>query len=125
MIDSFVLYPVLFLIAIVLPIRAWNSKYKRLANVLALSIVLTIIGSVIYAGDEWTITGFACDGACYEKMSAFGFPLIVFHPDGANSVSWFFNGTAFFINFLLIACVVYTVVVLVSRYRSSRLRVVL
>jgi len=95
-------------------LKHYSSTVRYVIGILIFSALLTLVASFIPVGKEWTITGNACYGWCYEEMTTMGLPLIVFHPDGLNSVSWFFSGWAFLANFLLFICMVHTVISLIN-----------
>lgn len=120
-----ILFTPIVLILIVLDL-VWYRKRKRapvqyIPVLLLVGYVVTAVTSFIPSGTEETITGFACDGACYEMMTKGGFPLTVYHPNGANSVSWFFDELAFVLNYLIYTSGLFAIVFL-SRFviRSNR-----
>ncbi|HBK33822.1 TPA: hypothetical protein DDZ06_02290 [Candidatus Uhrbacteria bacterium] len=94
-------------------LKTHSSTVYHVVFVLVCGFLFTLFASFVPVGTEWALTGF-CDDGCFEKMTKLGFPFVVFHPDGLNSVSWFFSEWAFVANFILFVCVVHTVISLIA-----------
>lgn len=118
--DDLILYPIVLLLAVAALLMGWKTKYRYAVIVVFSSAVLAVVASSLPAGSEWAITGNACNGWCYAKMGMSGFPLVVYRPDGVNSVSFFFSPVAFLINWVLFMCIVHTGVSLVRYFRQQR-----
>lgn len=118
--SMYLVLPLVLLLATIFAIAPsmLAREHKGTVRVISLGLVLTVLAAFFPAGSEWAITGNACDGWCYEKMAMAGFPMVVYRPDGMNSVSFFFSPLAFAVNFFFITCAVYAVTSVLTSART-------